>query len=271
MQKSHSFSLDSSINFKLPPSIKNQDQAPIPNPSEISCSKCRTKSLSSLNIQRQNQSNNYNIKIVCKNEHTEEMPLIKFAYLNFHIYKKNCAKCKQKIEIKKINYCNKCKKFFCKNCPCEHSKDSVSISSYYTLLENKCNFHNQNIQEYYCVDCSKNLCKSCLKNHDQSHKNIVNLMEKFNKYEKMIKNEIVKEKILVEKYNKIINALREFIYNDIRQKKMFHELKKSILLSYTSNNMNYYNIQNMDFAKNNLNMEFNEKKMKELIEIFKKH
>ena len=270
MHKSNSFSLDSSLQLKIPPTLKTYDR-PLSEASEISCSKCFTKSLSSLIIHKQKESSNYNIKIVCKNGHTEEMPLIKFTFMNYRIYKKECSKCKQQIEMKKINYCFTCKLFLCKNCQCEHSKESGSISSYYGLLENVCDNHNQKIQEYYCFDCTKYLCKSCLKNHHQDHINIINLMEKFNMYENMIKDEIVKEKILVEKYNRIINALREVISNNIKQKKMRLELKKSILYSYINNNMNYYNIKNMDFAKNHLNFEFDQKKLQDLIEACKNH
>ena len=267
MQKSDSLSLDSSVKLKIPPTIKHS----YPNTSEISCPECHIKNLSSIIINKQNESNNYNIKIVCNKKHTVEMPLNKFNNIYYPTYTKECTKCKKNIDLKKINYCFSCKLFLCKNCLCEHKKESCSISSYYGLLENICNIHNQKIKEYYCVECEIYLCKLCLANHDQKHKNIVNLKEKFNKYEKVIKDEIFKEKILVEKYNRIINALREDISNKIKQKKMRLELKKSILNSYVNNHMNYYYIQNMDFAKNHLNFDFDEKKLKNLVEQFKKY
>ena len=269
MQKVDTLSLsDSSLHLKIPQSIKNQ---PHLDSSFISCPECHIRSLSSLIIHKKHDSYNYNIKIVCNKNHTVEMPLSKFNNIYYPSYTKECSKCKKQTVIIKINYCSLCKLFLCKNCLNEHKKDSCNISNYYSLLENLCNEHEQKIKEYYCVECQKFFCKLCLQKHDQNHKNIINLNEKFLRYEKVIKAEILKEKSLLEKYNRIINSLREDISNKIKQKKMRLQLKKSILNSYRNNQMNYYNIQNMDLAKNHLIFDFDDKKLKNLVEQFKKY
>ena len=270
MQKSDSLSLSSdvSLNYKSTSSTKNYSHS---DSLDMSCPKCNTKIFSSFIINKQNESSNYNIKILCNKNHMIEMPLSRFNQIYHPTYTKECSNCKKQIELKKMYYCSTCKLFLCNYCLCGHKKESCNICNYFGLLENVCKIHTQKIQEFYCFECKIYLCKLCLQNHPQNHTNIINLKEKFNKYEKIIGDEIVKEKILVEKYNSIINALRENISNKIKQKKMRLELKKSILNSYINNHMNYYYIQNMDFAMNQLKFDFDEKKLKNLVEQLKKY
>ena len=278
MLKSNSFSEESSFFSLTPikiPIPKNWNPSPIPPSRDILCPQCRTKSLSSITLNKKKESNNYNIKIICKNNHKEEMPLNKFSFYNYRNFKKECFICKNKYEIKKINFCFKCKNYLCKECHCEHcqEKEDDCISNYYGLLENRCASHNK-LQEFYCLTCDKYLCKSCLKNHTQSHRNnIINLMQKFNKYEKIIKDEIFKEKNLVMKYNEILNSVRKIIIKNIQRKRMILNMKKSILYSYLNNNANYFNITNIDFAKNlNNDSLFDKNRLKNLYELLlKKH
>ena len=97
-------------------------------------------------------------------------------------------------------------------------------------------------------------------------------MEKFNKYVQLITNEISNEKNLVTKYNEILNSVRKIITKNIEQKRKALEIKKSILNSYISNNMNYFNIKNIDYAKEHLNNNLlpNQNKIKKLYDICKK-
>ena len=241
--------------------------------SQFLCSKCHTSSISSISIKKEKESNIYNINILCKNKHQEEIPLSIFDMFNNQNYQKECQICKQKFEIKNIFYCYKCKIFFCFNCQCEHYKnDKKIVTCYYRLLENRCNLHDNKIKEYYCKDCTKYLCPDCLKTHSNEHKNLINLKEKFFKYQKIIKNEIDEEKNLVTKYNDILNSVRKIITKNIEQKRKLLELKKSILNSYINNNMNYFNIKNIDYAKGQINniLMFNQNKIKQLYEICKK-
>lgn len=236
--------------------------------SQIYCSKCHTNSLSSIQIKRKKDTNKFYIHITCINNHNEETPLSQFDMINKKMYIKQCSKCNQNIGIKKIFYCFKCKVYFCINCPCEHfTKDKDSVSSYFGLLESRCSLHNK-MQEFYCLTCSKNLCKICCKNHSLEHKNVVNLMEKFTNYQKMLKGEITKEKELVEKYNDIINKTRKILNQNIQYRRYILNLKKSIVNSYQNNKLNYFNIQNINFAKNEINnaLFYDQDKIKKLYE-----
>ena len=251
---------------KSNPNLSQSTRISIPNSTEILCSKCNTASLISLKIQRQTDSKGFNIKVLCKNGHEEIIPLTKFVMLNQRLYKKICSKCKQKTDVKKIYYCFKCKDYYCANCHCEHSNEKKYSSNYYGLLENRCSSHNYRIQEYYCLDCAKFLCKFCYKDHLEKHKNIINLMQKFDKYSQAIKDEIFKEKNIITKYNEILNSIRKMISKNIQQRKNMLEIKKNILNSYMNNNMNYFNISNIDFAKSRQDSIVNDK-IKELIEL----
>jgi hypothetical protein len=242
------------------------------NSSLFLCPKCQT-AITSISVKREKVSKNFNINILCKNNHREEMPLSKFNMLNQKTDSKECENCKKKSTIKNIYYCHKCKKYFCLNCKCEHFEKNANLfTNYFGLLENRCTLHDNKINQYYCKDCAKYLCKDCFKDHLKEHKNIINLMEKFNKYVQLITNEIANEKNLMIKYNEILNSVRKIITKNIEQKRKALEIKKSILNSYISNNMNYFNIKNMDYAKENLNNNLlpNQNKIKKLYDICKK-
>ena len=277
MSKSNSFLNESLSKSLLLPNFSsnlNNPQQENQNSSQIFCSKCKTLSLSSIKIQRQKESKKFNLNITCKNNHSEEFPLDKFDIFNKKMFRKECEKCKQKVGIKNIYYCFKCKKYYCSECQCEHYKeDKKYVSNYYGLLENRCSLHNNKIQEYFCKSCFQYLCKECLKNHNKNHKDIVSLMEKFDYYQRLMKNEIVNEKNLVIKYNEILNSVRKIIITNIQQKKMVLDIKKSILNSYINNNMNYFNIINIDFAKNELNnyIKYDQSKIKKLYDLCKKN
>ena len=88
----------------------------------------------------------------------------------------------------------------------------------------------------------------------------------------LITDEIANEKNLVIKYNEILNSVRKIITKNIEQKRKALEIKKSILNSYISNNMNYFNIKNIDYAKEHLNNNLlpNQNKIKKLYDICKK-
>ena len=242
-------------------------------PTQFLCSKCHTSSISSISIKKEKESKKYNINILCKNLHQEEIPLSEFDMFDKKNYQKECQICKRKLEIKSIFYCYKCKKYFCLDCQCEHYKrERELVTSYYGLLENRCNFHDNKIKEYYCKDCTKYLCLDCLKTHSNEHKNVINLREKFFKYQKIMETEIGEENNLVTKYNDILNSVRKIITKNIEQKRKLLELKKSIFNSYINNNMNYFNIKNIDYAKGQINniLMFNQNKIKQLYEICKK-
>ena len=242
-------------------------------PTQFLCSKCHTSSISSISIKKEKESKKYNINILCKNLHQEEIPLSEFDMFDKKNYQKECQICKRKLEIKSIFYCYKCKKYFCLNCKCEHFQKNANLfTTYFGLLENRCTLHDNKINQYYCKDCTKYLCKECFKDHFKEHKSIINLMEKFNKYVQLITNEISNEKNLVTKYNEILNSVRKIITKNIEQKRKALEIKKSILNSYISNNMNYFNIKNMDYAKENLNNNLlpNQNIIKKLYHICKK-
>ena len=265
MSKSNSLSKESS---------NSSFQKENPNSSKVCCSKCHTLSLSSITIKRQPESKGFNISITCENNHSEETPLKKFDSFNHKISKKECQHCNQKISIKEIFFCFKCKKYYCFNCKCDHyMKGKENISHYYGLLENRCPLHGNKIKEFYCKQCVKYLCKDCLKSHNKSHNNVVNLMEKFDNYQRLLKNEINNEKNLLIRYNKILNAVREIMTKNIEQKKYVLELKKRILNSYINNNMNYFNNKNIDFAKNQLNdnVTYDQTKVKKLYDFCKKN
>ena len=89
----------------------------------------------SIQIQRQQETKKFNLNITCKNNHSEEIPLSKFDILYKKMFKKECEKCKQKIRIKNIYHCFKCKKYYCFQCQCENYKDGKKyVSKYYGLL-----------------------------------------------------------------------------------------------------------------------------------------
>ena len=91
-------------------------------------------------------------------------------------------------------------------------------------------------------------------------------MQKFDKYSQAIKDEIFKEKNIITKYNEILNSIRKMISKNIQQRKNMLEIKKNILNSSMNNNMNYFNISNIDFAKSRQDSIVNDK-IKELIEL----
>ena len=242
------------------------------NKFNICCSKCQTLCMNSIIIKKNPESKGFKLNITCKNNHTEETPLNKFTALNGKMFIKKCQNCNKIIGIKNIYFCFKCKKYFCLNCKCEHYEEKDCITNYYGLLENRCSLHNNRIKEFYCQHCVKYLCKECVKNNQKSHNNnIINLMEKFDNYQKLMKNDIQSEKNLVIRYNKILNSVREIITKNIEQKKLVLDIKKNILNSYINNNKNYFNNKNIDFAKNQLNdnIKYDQTRIKKLYDFCK--
>ena len=268
----YSLSLSSSFQSLQDNKLNNNIQSKNSLSSQIYCSKCHTLSLSSITIKKQKEGKKYNINITCENNHKEEKPLSNFALMKGNLIRKECAKCNKNIVITKISYCYKCQKYYCSNCLCEHKEENKNaITSYFGLLENKCSLHNNKIKDFYCLECTKYFCKICIKNHSQ-HKKIINLMDKFCFYQNLLKTEISKEKNLAGKYNEMLNSMRKMIQENIQYKKYMLDIKKSILNSYNNNNKNYFNIQNIEFAKNLSNNEkYKQNNIKKLYEKLQKY
>ena len=255
----------SNINMPAPP-IE-------PNSLKISCPICNTLSFSSINILKNQENKKYYINISCKNNHQEYQTL---SHFNFNHQKNDIKECPNtachKIsELSKIYYCFKCKNFYCPKCCCIHYRSKPDISRYFGLLENRCKIHEFKIQEYFCNLCDKYFCKKCKVTHPENHKNLIFLGQKFEKIEKILRDEINKEKNIVMEYNKMLNLARKNISEIIEYKKNMIKIKKYILESYLNRNKNYYNIQNLNLIKtlHNNHQKIYEKKIKKLYDMCK--
>ena len=166
----------------------------------------------------------YKIKLYdCKYGHTTENILLdKFIDTqNIDLSKIKCDICNEKTKAETFNnefyICYECNKNICPLCLSKHDKLHTIIK--YDEKNYKCNKHNE-IFIKYCEDCKENICISCIMEH-KNHK-IIDYSEVLTDIKKMRKNmnnlkmtiDKFKEniKIIIDKYNKIIENFNIFYY-----------------------------------------------------------
>ena len=183
----------------------------------MNCFRCPICLLIPRIISANYQLNIFTIRILCENNHTEN--------IEFKDLKKFCLKDKKCNECLNINnkseyYCKECFNVICKNCAKLHQerknhKKLINLN----IIDDNCLIHEENII-LYCHNCEESICNTCLKSEKhKGHKinelkflDLKNLKHKILKYKKNLSKNIEKNKLvdIISERNKNNYALKHF-------------------------------------------------------------
>ena len=186
----------------------------------------------------------------------------KLDILNFENFEKNmdCFECKKQPETNSLNYCFKCKKYFCVECSKNHlqKEDKEMLNNNNILFPNNlidviCNVHNKFLYNY-CIDCKKDICIECEIESHILHKTSIYDINYINNLIFNQKKDFEIEKV---KFNAIkivvddcLNSLRNYIDKLMIYKEKEINLKEKIIEElelFKFNNTLINNMKNLEF------------------------
>ena len=194
------------------------------------------------------------IRINCPKNHEIQISIEELEQLYKDNSSKNlCSFCFKIYLLNELSFCQSCVKIICNECIKSHEFNHKFEKL--NLIEKICVAH-QNSCNYFCSECNTHICDSCVKSEHKLH-SIINLINNISNkeideiqiicknHEKNLKNEI-------EEYQTKLQKLREEIDKPIKKQKQILSLVNIVNKIYTSNKMNYHNIENMCFIKNKI-------------------
>ena len=179
-----------------------------------------------------------------------------FDILDFDFSKsRKCSKCKKNlIETNSINYCFKCKIYFCNECMKNHSHPEEKSNFYpNNLVDVICNIHNK-ICYNYCLECKKNICVDCELQYHVSHKTqifdnkLINII--LNIQKKKLEAEKHKFNVLKMIVEDCLNLLKQYLYKLIEYKEKEINIKEEIIQQlefYKYDNILIDNVKKLNF------------------------
>ena len=211
---------------------------------DIICPECKENTL--LNI------NNFKINLSgCKNKHDvndillsnfEETQKIELNTIVCDICKMNN---KGNTHNNEFYACNTCNKNICPLCKTIHDKNHFIIN--YDDKNYVCKKHNETFIKY-CITCHENICIICQNEHF-SHNNYDLSTILFNKDELL--NLLTNLKDSIDKFKYKINIIKEIFDKMIKLLDIYYSANYKIFNNYNINKRNYYQLQNLNYLKNN--------------------
>ena len=194
------------------------------------------------------------IRINCPKNHEVKTSIEELEQLTKTNSSKNiCPFCCKIYLLNELSFCKPCSKIICNECIKSHETDHKLEKI--KLVEKICEIH-QNICCYFCIECNTHICDFCIQNKHKSHK-IINLIDSISNIEideiqNTYRHHEEKLKNTIEEYQKKFQKLRYEIEKPIKNQKQILNLFNIVNKIYLSNRVNYHNIENIKFFKNQI-------------------
>ena len=200
--------------------------------------------------------NNYKVKLYdCKNSHETKNILLN-EYNNTQIIYENNIICEICNEYNKdITYnkqffkCLTCNKNICPICKSNHNNKHKIID--YDNKNYICEIHND-LYYSFCEDCKINLCMKCKSKHNEKHK-IINY-ENILPDDDEIKEELNIFRNKIDKLNEDINKIIKMLKDISEEMEIYYKINYDLLNNYELQKRNYHILKNINFIKNNINI-----------------
>ena len=229
-----------------------------PKSYSISCPKCPCFSYITI---PDDFDKTFKIFINCENKHNAKISIDELLSMTQkNSYNKLCCDCLKSKNNNVLLFCNICKKITCNDCVKLHNHIEKNVINL-TKIGKICQKHYLE-NNYFCKNCEIHFCGLCKIESHFSH-DVIDLKTKIKTENEINKLRIICEnesKILqneVQNFQGLISKLTKKFDLIIKNKKKITDFKNLLLKIYLSNQLNYYNIENLDIIEKKYFEEYN--------------